>query len=262
MTVNSPFDSPSLVSGWFDSGAGITESITSPAPGVSGTQYVCTGWTGSGSVPASGSVSSVTFTITQASTITWNWKTQYTVTFGYSGLDSSASGTVVTVDDPPVTYAQLPYVIWVDSGGSVTYSYSNVSSSNSGERFILIGVTGLSSPVTVTSPTTLTGNYKTQYKVTFSQSGIGPFFAGIVITDDSKVCKLYSRFVLVGQRVLPHLFVPFTSDRKRKPAIHLGLYLRTHNASEWNTNHNWIWHCNRQLLNTNKLSNHLQTKRT
>ena len=149
LTVTSPYDSPTPVSGWFDSGTGITESVTSPTAGPSGTQYVCTGWAGSGSVAASGSASSTTFTISQASSIAWNWKIQYTVTFGHSGLDSSTSGTVVTVNGTAITYAQLPYAIWVDSGSPVTYSYSNVSSSNLGEQFILIGVTGLSSPVTV-----------------------------------------------------------------------------------------------------------------
>jgi hypothetical protein len=75
--------------------------------------------------------------------------------------------------------------MWADSGSSITYSYSNVSSSNTGEQFILIGVTGLPSPITVTSPMTVVGNYKTQYEVTFSQSGIGSDFAGTVVTIDS-----------------------------------------------------------------------------
>jgi parallel beta-helix repeat protein len=81
LTVTSPHDSPTPSNGWFNSGTSITESVTSPVSGGSGTQYICTGWTGTGSVPVSGSTSSVIFTITQASNITWNWKTQYQVTF-------------------------------------------------------------------------------------------------------------------------------------------------------------------------------------
>ncbi|MGA2768620.1 MAG: hypothetical protein ABSF24_09955 [Candidatus Bathyarchaeia archaeon] len=77
LTVTSPYDSPSPASGWYDSGSGITESVTSPVSGGSGTQYVCTGWTGTGDVPPSGIVTSVDFTITQPSSMTWNWKTQY-----------------------------------------------------------------------------------------------------------------------------------------------------------------------------------------
>lgn len=46
-------------------------SVTATAGTRSG--FVLTGWTGTGSVPASGTGSSVTFTINQNSTITWNW---------------------------------------------------------------------------------------------------------------------------------------------------------------------------------------------
>jgi hypothetical protein len=39
----------------------------------SGVTYVCVGWVGTGDVPASGTGTSVSFTITQDSTITWQW---------------------------------------------------------------------------------------------------------------------------------------------------------------------------------------------
>jgi len=79
-TVTSPHGSPAPTSGWFDSGTSITTSVTSPSPGPTGTRYACTGWDGTGSVPASGTGSSATFTLTLPSTITWNWKTQYYLT--------------------------------------------------------------------------------------------------------------------------------------------------------------------------------------
>ena len=183
-TVSSPCDSPSPLSGWFDSGTSINASVASPVSGGSGTQYVCTGWSGTGSVPPSGAASSVTFTITAPSTITWAWKTQYAVTFGHSGLDSSSSGTVATVNGTPISYGQLPYTMWADSGDSITYSYNNVSSSTPGKTFVLIGVTGLPSPITVTSPMTVTGNYKTQYEVTFNQTGVGSDFSGTIVRID------------------------------------------------------------------------------
>ena len=46
------------------------------ADGVS-TQYVCTGWSGSGSVPGAGAGTNVTVTVTNDSALTWLWKTQY-----------------------------------------------------------------------------------------------------------------------------------------------------------------------------------------
>lgn len=41
------------------------------------TQYVCTGWAGEGSVPADGTSNSVSFAITNDSTILWLWQTNY-----------------------------------------------------------------------------------------------------------------------------------------------------------------------------------------
>jgi len=79
LTVTSPHDTPTPISGYVDAGT-ITASVTSPWPGPPGTRYVCTGWTGTGSVPPSGTTTSVTFTINAASSITWKWKTQYLLT--------------------------------------------------------------------------------------------------------------------------------------------------------------------------------------
>lgn len=39
------------------------------------TQFVCTGWTGSGDVPASGLFTAVSFTVSMDSSISWNWST-------------------------------------------------------------------------------------------------------------------------------------------------------------------------------------------
>jgi hypothetical protein len=258
LTVASLYDSPIPSSGWFDSGTSITASVISPATGSSGTQYVCTGWAGTGSVPTSGTTATFNFTITQPSGITWNWKTQYyltvtsaygttggqdwydggatayatlntggvdhgngtrrvftswsgdasganhaqsspivmngartavaswktqyTVAFGHSGLDASVSGTVATLNGSSITFGQLPYTVWVDGSSSATYAYGNVSSSVAGKRFIQIGITGPPSPITVTSPVMVTGNYKTQYQITLNQSGVGNDFTGTIVT--------------------------------------------------------------------------------
>jgi uncharacterized repeat protein (TIGR02543 family) len=77
LTVTSPHGSPTPISGWFDGGTSIQASASSPVPGPIGTEYVCTGWEGTGSVPASGAATNVQFVIDQPSSITWNWKTQY-----------------------------------------------------------------------------------------------------------------------------------------------------------------------------------------
>jgi hypothetical protein len=82
LTVTYPsYDSTTPVINWTEAGTSINASVTSPALEPSGkTRYVCTGWIGTGSGPASGTSTAVTFTIDKPSIITWNWKTQYLLT--------------------------------------------------------------------------------------------------------------------------------------------------------------------------------------
>ena len=75
LSSTSPYGSPLPANGWFDSGSSISAFVSSPVTGSNGYQYNSAGWSGTGSVPASGTTSGVTFTITSASTIYWNWQT-------------------------------------------------------------------------------------------------------------------------------------------------------------------------------------------
>jgi hypothetical protein len=55
---------------------GSTLNCSVPSPVTEGgVTYNCVGWTGTGSVPATGSGTNTSFSITQDSTITWNWLT-------------------------------------------------------------------------------------------------------------------------------------------------------------------------------------------
>jgi len=81
LTLTSLQGSPTPTSRWFVAGTAINTSVTSPWPlHATDTRYVCTGWTGTGSVPPSGTSTTVTFTIDKPSSIEWNWKTQYFLT--------------------------------------------------------------------------------------------------------------------------------------------------------------------------------------
>lgn len=111
LTVTSPYGSPTPSSGWYDDGTSITVSVTSPWPGVAGTQYVCTGWTGTGSVPASGATASVVFMIDEPSTITWNWKTQH----------------YLTVKTAPTGIATISGEGWYDESTSVPLTAPSVT---------------------------------------------------------------------------------------------------------------------------------------
>jgi len=158
--------------GWFGQGDIIQLDIDSPIIGVS-TRHVFTEWTGD----ASGSGRPFPITMDSPKDVTVHYGTQYEVTFMQTGLDSSATGTVVYVDSAPKTYGDLPYSFWVDYGTVVAYSYNSmISSSVVGKRFALVDVTGPASPITVTSPVVVIGNYKTQYLLTVLTfpSGLSP----------------------------------------------------------------------------------------
>jgi hypothetical protein len=79
LTVTSPYGSPTPISGWFEAGTSLQTLVSSPVAGSIVTQYVCAGWAGTGSVPASGTANTVLFTIDQPSSITWDWKTEYLI---------------------------------------------------------------------------------------------------------------------------------------------------------------------------------------
>jgi len=116
LTVISPYSSLTPTSGWFDSGTPINASVTSPwSLGATDTRYVCTGWTGTGSVPMSGTTTSVTFMVDEPSTITWNWETQYllTVRTDPTGLDLQ-----------PNVFPPGP---WYDNGTLVTCTAQGIS---------------------------------------------------------------------------------------------------------------------------------------
>ncbi len=73
----------------FASDAEVTASVEAPDP-AGGVRAVCTGWTGTGSVPSTGNDSSVTFAIFEDSSITWNWTTEYRVEFSIIGKGTTA----------------------------------------------------------------------------------------------------------------------------------------------------------------------------
>ena len=75
---------PAVGDNLFNSDAEVTASVVAPDP-AGGVRAVCTGWTGTGSVPATGEGNSVTFVITEDSSITWNWSTGYWVEFSIVG---------------------------------------------------------------------------------------------------------------------------------------------------------------------------------
>lgn len=61
-------------------GSVFTCSVASPADVTTNTRYVCTGFVGSGSVPASGATNRVAITLDDDSILTWQWRTEHKLT--------------------------------------------------------------------------------------------------------------------------------------------------------------------------------------
>ena len=132
---------------WVDASSGsVTYSYTSTVTSsTTGKQYVKTSTDSSPVTGLSGPL-----------TVTGAYKIQWLVTFAQSGLDSSATGTVLTIGSTTYTYSQLPQTnLWVDSG--TTYSYSTSVQAGTSKTFGYTSVTGLTSPITASG--TVTGKY-------------------------------------------------------------------------------------------------------
>jgi hypothetical protein len=156
--------------GWYD--AGTYAAISTPEYVPGGSRYRFVSWTTANMAEITDPYSpSTTVLVDEPKTVVANYVRQYQVTFTQSGLNSDATGTVVTVNGTPLTYSNLPYTIWVDENSIILYSYEGtVTSTITGKRFILLSVTGPSSPITVTNDLTITGNYKTQYYLEVSSA--------------------------------------------------------------------------------------------
>jgi hypothetical protein len=149
-------------------GSSHTIATSSPQNGASGQQFVWTSWSDAGTISHAITVPST------AATYTASFKTQYQVTFKQTGVSSDAgTNTVLSIGATNYNQSQFDVTQWVDTGTGIAYSYApTVTTSDPGKQYVLTSTTP-STLSSVTAPTTVTGSYKTQYKVTFMQTGIG-----------------------------------------------------------------------------------------
>ncbi|MBU1910226.1 MAG: choice-of-anchor J domain-containing protein, partial [Verrucomicrobia bacterium] len=107
LVVVSPYGTPAPSAGtnWYTNGAAVSASVGgSPATQGLTIQYVCSGWAGTGSVPASGAQTNLYFSLTNDSTLTWRWTTNF-----YFGRTAGTNGAVLG-----------PTSGWYASGSSVS----------------------------------------------------------------------------------------------------------------------------------------------
>jgi hypothetical protein len=92
--------------------------------------------------------------------VTGTYQTQYLVLFSQKGMDSDASGIVVTALNGTKTFEQLPDSAWINAGDSITFSYiATVETTENGKQYILTS-SNSTSPLVITEPTTIQGSYQ------------------------------------------------------------------------------------------------------
>lgn len=165
LTVISPYGAPSGEDWYIANTTAYAALNTGNVTHTNETRRIFTGW--SGDVLGTNYNKSNPILMNRPKTVIANWKTQYQITFAQTGLDSSASGPVITFENTSKTFKQLPYKIWVDANTVMTYSYRNVTSILPGKRFLLKNIVpSLCSTLVVISPIEFTGNYNIQYYLT------------------------------------------------------------------------------------------------
>ncbi|MHA2324115.1 MAG: InlB B-repeat-containing protein [Promethearchaeota archaeon] len=96
---------------------------------------------------------------------------KFDVTFIQSGLDSTATGTILTVLGSSKSYSDFPFTLEVSKDSFLNYDYADlVESSSEGKQFVLDSVSGPNSPISVTRDVTILANFNIQFEVTFSSS--------------------------------------------------------------------------------------------
>lgn len=68
---------PAVGTNWLDYGTTLLCIVSNPVLSGGGTQFVCTGWSGSGAVPDGGATNAVPVTLTSNSTLRWQWDQSY-----------------------------------------------------------------------------------------------------------------------------------------------------------------------------------------
>ena len=109
LTVNSAFGNPSPSVGnnnfaWGDE----IEMSVAPSFANETVRGICSGWSGSGSVPSSGSGTNLSFTIQEPSVVTWNWDIEYLVQASSTAYGTIDIESVWVADGENITITATP----------------------------------------------------------------------------------------------------------------------------------------------------------
>ena len=142
LTVSTPYGKANPPGGtnWFNYGSTNSAAITnSPVINGTTTQFICRGWTGTGSVPAGGtSTNTGSFTLTTNSTLIWLWTTNYwldtAVTTG--GRVNVSDGWKTNGAGIPITASPDAYYHFMGWSGDMITNNTQITVTMTGARSV------------------------------------------------------------------------------------------------------------------------------
>jgi hypothetical protein len=172
LLVASAFGSPDPPVGRNDltPGSCVPASVATPVYDAPGVRRVLTGWQGGGSVPASGTTNSVTFTLSSLSLINWTWRTEYQLSVAASG-----EGQVTTSAGPWVEAGVAVTVTAQPNPGHIFLGWSGASASTVATQvFAMAGPRSLTAHFAADADADgLADNWELQYFGSLAQDGAG-----------------------------------------------------------------------------------------
>jgi hypothetical protein len=192
MATNYGTTSPSAGVHWYEVGTVVPIQAFAPSV-ITGEQYVWNGWTGTGTISYTGTANPSSVTMDSPISETVSWTHQFLLTINTGGLPSAYPTNVYLAGSQVGTASDAsPYTKWFDAGTSTgTIGVDNTVSGATGTRYVFakwVEDSSTNNPrasETMDSPKTFTAEYKTQYKVSFTQtgSGVAPTVTYIAETD-------------------------------------------------------------------------------
>jgi hypothetical protein len=178
MVTNYGTTSPPVGDNWYEVGTPVSIQAFAPSVGA-GEQYVWNGWTGTGTISYTGTANPSSVTMNSPISETASWTHQFLLTIKTSGLPSAyptkvyLAGSQVGMASDSASYTQ-----WFDAGTwTGTIGVDNTVSGAAGTHYVFVkwvedsSTSNPRASENMNSPKTFTAEYKTQYLVSFTQTG-------------------------------------------------------------------------------------------
>jgi len=180
MVANFGTTSPSVGNHWYEAGTVVPIQAFAPSV-ITGEQYVWNGWTGTGAVNYTGTENPSSVTLNGPISETASWMHQFLLTIKTSGLPSAHPMKVYLAGLQVGSASDTSsYIKWFDAETPTgIIGGDNTISAAADTRYVFVKWVEDSSTnnprasETMDSPKTFTAEYKTQYQVSFTQTGSG-----------------------------------------------------------------------------------------